>query len=187
TPLEVRTYLARAEAARTSLDGLLDVLSEAHLPLAAAPGEWDVRTHLAHLASADAPAAALLRAVATGRPASLAAEGGPSFLEARTRAIEAHAALPLPELRAKAASGRQEAVKAIAALGASHLDLLLEPPGADAWGQPAFISVRHYLAAWAVHDLSHEHAIRRAILSSPSPAALAAASRLQHRGHLPGR
>lgn len=178
---EVRTYLERAAAARAMLDGLLDVLSEAHLLLNAGAGEWDVRTHLAHVATADGPVAALLREVERGRPAALAPEGEAAFFEMRARAIEQATNFPLAALREMMAESRHETEATVRTLSASHLDLSVALPARDAWGRQASIAVRDYLAAWAVHDVDHERTVRRAIVQSPSPAALAAASRLQRR------
>lgn len=179
TLLEVETYLARAATARLSLEGLIDVLSDAHLPLAATGDDWDVQVHLAHLATADGPTADLLGRLGTAPSVPLEAEGAAPFLDARARAIQAAAHLPLPELREQMARGRREAEAAVARLTAAQLEAVVELPGRDAWGRASVLSVRRYLTAWAAHDSEHEQAIRRAIVSAPSPAALAAASRLQ--------
>lgn len=177
---EVRVYLERAETARAVLESLLDIMPAEYFELRPAPAEWDIATHVAHIATADAPLGRLARAAADGKTAvALAPDGAAAFFAEREATIAIAAAHSLAELRPAMREARSDVAAAVARLDLRALECQVLLPAADAWGQPLAISLRQYLATWAVHDRGHEGAIRHAASTPPSPAMLAAAARIR--------
>jgi len=178
-PPEFAVFAGRAARARDELTGLLDVAPDGEWIRQASGDAWDIHTHVAHVAAADAAAAGLFRALAASSGVILMAESLTHFVEARAAAIaEARTGTPAA-LRTLLAHRREAAVHALSALPHAAFDASLVLPGGGAWGQDLTLSVRSYLATWAAHDLEHAAAIRAALLVAPSPSAMALAARLR--------
>jgi hypothetical protein len=179
---EAAVYAGRARRSRDELAALLHVVPEPDWPRRAAGDDWDIHTHVAHVVAADAAAARLFTAVTVARGAVTLAESAMAFLEERATQITARRELAPPALRAALHEEREAALSALAALPPPAFEHSVVIPGAGAWGQEAALSLRSYIATWASHDLDHAAAIRAALLTAPSPSAMALAARLQRRG-----
>ncbi|MFN8507278.1 MAG: DinB family protein [Dehalococcoidia bacterium] len=180
-PPEFAVFAGRAARAREELTGLLDVVPDGEWIRQASGDAWDIHTHVAHVAAADAAATDLFRALPSSPGMVLMAETLTHFAEARAAAI-ADARTNTPgALRTVLVARREEALRALSALPYAAFDASLVLPGGGAWGQDLTLSVRSYLATWAAHDLEHAAAIRAALLVAPSPSAMALAARLRRR------
>lgn len=180
---EVRVLLERAERWRAELDSLLGVIPRDHW-VRAAPGDpWPARTHLAHLATIDAPVTELFEAATSGAHELLpfGAATMDDLRGARAALLDTATERADGELLACLAPARRRAMEALSRLSARHLDLPVRFPAAGAWSRPASVTLREYAAAWATHDGEHAAAIRAAIATAPSPAAMAAAASLRRR------
>jgi len=176
---EAAVFSGRAARAREELTGLLDVVHDPEWVRQASGDAWDIHTHVAHVAAADAAAADLFAALALSRGVLLLAESAAHFAAARDSAI-AEARLSTPTaLRTLVAHRRRAALQALSSLPPAAFDASLLLPGGGAWGQDLTFSFRSYLATWAAHDLEHAAAIRAALLVAPSPSAMALAARLR--------
>ncbi|MGE5596267.1 MAG: DinB family protein [Hyphomicrobiales bacterium] len=181
---EVAVIAGRAAAARSQLDALLGVVPEEHWERREAGELWTARNHLHHLATIDAPVAALLRAVREpgGDVAPFAAATMAEVEAARMDLLASVSALSTAELRARMERERAETLAVLATLDATDLERGVLLPGAvDARGRTVTITLRRYLAAWATHDTEHAQAIRRAISRPPGPGDLAIAARRPRR------
>ena len=164
------------------LDDLLDVLTEDHLPLRRSDDLWDVATHLGHLATSDPPLTAMLEDLSADLVPARVLAAVP-FLGERDAQIASSSLLSLDALRARLVESRRQLRASLARLDPRALEshLLFS----DASGATVGVPVRSYLAAWAAHDEEHITAIRAAIATVPSPAALAVAARLRPKRELP--
>ncbi len=176
---EFAVFAGRAARAREELTGLLDVVPDGEWVRQASGNAWDIHTHVAHVAAADAAAADLFAALSSSPGVLPLAESLARFAESRAAAIaEARTRTPTA-LRTLIAHQREAALQALVSLPPAAFDTSLLLPGGGAWGQDLTFSLRSYLATWAAHDLEHAAAIRAALLVAPSPSAMALAARLR--------
>ena len=178
---EAAVYAGRARRSRDELAALLHVVPEPDWQRRAAGDDWDIHTHVAHVVAADAAAARLFADVTAARGVVLLAVSGVAFLEERAARIAERRELAPPALREALHEERATALRALAAVPPTAFERSVVIPGAGAWGQDAALSLRSYIATWSSHDLDHAAAIRAALLTAPSPSAMALAARLQRR------
>ncbi len=169
-PPEIHALLGRAMAGRFQLLSLVDVLDDAHFQMRAEGDAWTVHDHLAHVAAVDGITVEIVRA-GSARPLDL----GPflALREPRRLALLGdHREIPTT-----LAAARDALAAILASLDVPSLSAEVVFPAADAWAQPVAMQLRSYLAEWAIHDRHHEAAIREAVRTAISPAALALAAR----------
>lgn len=168
---EVAALLHRARARRAMLEGLLAVVPDEAWHRRAPDDAWSAHIHLAHLASADDGALAVL----------LAAQIDGAFASERDAAIIAAARRSADALQSALVAGRERFEAALRRFGQQELDGDIRVVQPGAWPAERFISKRAYLETWAAHDVEHAEAIRRAIATPPGPSELALAARLRRR------
>ncbi|MCK9518798.1 MAG: DinB family protein [Dehalococcoidia bacterium] len=181
---ELAVLAGRAAAARSLLDALLDVIPDDYWDRRAQGELWSAREHLQHVATVDEPMRQLVLDAASGarllRPYGV--EGVAEAAERRAASMRTVTEYSIDRLREQMAETRNLLLASFEQLGSSALDLPVFIPGAvNSWGQPLTVSLRHYLASWAVHDSEHAEAIREAITTPPSPGDLALAARRRRR------
>lgn len=175
---EAAVYAGRAARARDELEALLDVIPPADWPRRASAGAWDIHTHVAHVVAADATAATLFASAREATGHLPLAPDAATFASERAEAILARREHDPAALRDALRADRARALAALDSLEPRAFELTLVIPAVDAWGRELAFSLRSYITSWASHDLEHAFGIREALMTSPTPAAMALAARL---------
>jgi hypothetical protein len=178
---EIRTLTERAAAQRALLDDLLDAVPAGYWARRA-PGEgWNAQQNLQHLATIEALLRDdIVRVRDSDGQAWLGGAPDPARLMAlREAALASMAGEGVPALRGRMAANRAALVALLNDLAVDELDAgVLFPGVTDAWGTPLRWDLRHYLAAWPVHDAEHAATIRAALAAPPDLSTIAITRRL---------
>ncbi|MCA9825745.1 MAG: DinB family protein [Dehalococcoidia bacterium] len=167
---EIEVLLGRAATARFQLWSLVAVLEDGHFDQRAEGDTWSVREHLAHVAAVDRVTVEMVEALAGPR-----LDLSPFLALRERRRLDALA--DPGGVQEAAPQAREVVVERLRSLSPELLSIEVVLPARDAWSAPVSMQLRSYLAAWASHDMHHEAAIREAVRTSISPAALALAAR----------